>query len=56
MTIQGILRYFLRFRDTAEKCLPNLWSLMEFEIVIKDIIHINNCTLLPAGTILDLTG
>ena len=39
-------------KKAAEKNFPNLWESLEFELAVKNILHINNCTLPFAGIVL----
>jgi hypothetical protein len=47
-----LLRYYHELKETAEKNFPNLWESLEFELAVKNILHINNCTLPFAGIVL----
>jgi hypothetical protein len=38
--------------DTVQKLLPNLWHYLEFDLSIKNILHIKDCTLPFAGIVL----
>ncbi|MBA3283655.1 MAG: hypothetical protein H0U27_01165, partial [Nitrosopumilus sp.] len=47
-----LLRHHLELKETAELNFPNLWESLEFEIAVKNILHIDSCTLPFAGIVL----
>ena len=47
-----LLQYHSELKKAVEKNFPNLWDSLEFELAIKNILHINNCTLPFAGIVL----
>ena len=40
-----LLQHYFELKKAAEKNFPNLWESLEFELAVKNILHINNCTL-----------
>jgi hypothetical protein len=47
-----LLQYYTDLKIAVENNFPNLWDSLEFELAIKNILHINKCTLPFAGIVL----
>ena len=48
----NLLKHYFEFRKTVEQNFPNLWDSLEFELAIKNILNIKDCTLPFAGILL----
>lgn len=48
----GIEKRYCDMKKTIKENFPELWETMEFQLSVKNIIHIKNCTLPFAGIIL----
>ncbi len=49
-----LIQHYHELKEIAEKNFPNLWESLEFELAVKNILHIDNCTLPFAGIVLGL--
>ena len=47
-----LLHHYSELKKVVDKNFPNLWDSLEFELALKNILHINNCTLPFAGIVL----
>ncbi|MFL6359725.1 MAG: hypothetical protein ACJ72V_10350 [Nitrososphaeraceae archaeon] len=47
-----LVQKYHRLYDIVQKNLPNLWHSLEFDLSIKNILHIKDCTLPFAGIVL----
>ena len=47
-----LLQKYQHLYDIVQKNLPNLWHSLEFDLSIKNILHIKDCTLPFAGIVL----
>jgi hypothetical protein len=47
-----LVLHYSELKKVAGKNFPNLWDSLEFELAVRNILHISNCTLPFAGIVL----